>query len=107
MQKCDIYLQTSEIESFGNGVVEAQYCNIPAIVTDCGGPVELIKENKYGINIGKYDEDNVIQKGVKAVLDIIEKNIIFPNLEEKARKYDAANLEEQFLEPYNEYIRTN
>lgn len=104
-KKCDIYLHTSEIESFGNGVIEAQYCNLPAIVTDCGGPVKLIEMNKYGINIGKYNSDDVIKKGVNAVLKILDGEVKFGDLNHKARKYDAINLEEQFLEPYYECIK--
>ena len=104
ISKCDIYLQTSEIESFGNGVIEAQYCNIPAIVTDCGGPVELIENGKYGINIGRFDSEDVISNGVQAVLNILDKNIIFKGLHERTKRYDAVNLEKQFMEPYYEHI---
>lgn len=102
ISKCDIYLQTSEIESFGNGVVEAQYCNIPAIVTDCGGPVELIENGKYGVNIGSFNSKEVILNGVQAVLNILDENIIFHGLQERTQKYDALNLEKQFMEPYYE-----
>ena len=105
ISKCDIYLQTSEIESFGNGVIEAQYCNIPAIVTDCGGPVELIENGKYGINIGRFDSEEIISNGVQAVMNILDEKIIFKGLHERTKKYDALNLEEQFMEPYYEYIK--
>lgn len=107
LKKCDIYLHTSEIESFGNGVIEAQYCNLPAIVTDCGGPVKLIEKNKYGINIGKYNSTDVIKNGVNAVLKILDGEVKFGDFSYKARKYDAINLEEQFLEPYYECIKKN
>lgn len=107
ISKCDIYLQTSEIESFGNGVVEAQYCNIPAIVTDCGGPVELIENGKYGVNIGTYNSEEVISNGVQAVLNILDKKIMFHGLQERTQKYDALNLEKQFMEPYYECVKKN
>jgi glycosyltransferase, family 1 len=107
ISKCDIYLQTSEIESFGNGVVEAQYCNIPAIVTDCGGPVELIENGKYGVNIGSFNSEEVISNGVQAVLNILDKKIMFHGLQERTRKYDALNLEKQFMEPYYECTKKN
>lgn len=107
IKKCDIYLQTSEIESFGNGVIEAQYCNIPAIVTDCGGPVELIENGKYGVNIGAFNSEEVISNGVQAVLNILNKDIMFHGLQERTQKYDALNLERQFMEPYYEYTKKN
>ncbi len=104
---CSGYFQTSEIESFGNGVIEALYCNVPAIVTDCGGPVDIIEQDKFGINIGKFDDEKVITNGVQAVKDIVEKNKVFIGMREKALKYDAKNLEKQFLEPYYEYCKKN
>lgn len=107
IRKCDIYLQTSEIESFGNGVIEAQYCNVPAIVTDCGGPVELIENGKYGVNIGYFNSEDVISNGVQAVCNILDNKIIFDGLRERTKKYDAINLEKQFMEPYYECIKEN
>lgn len=104
---CDIYLQTSEIESFGNGVIEAQYCELPCIVTDCGGPIKLIEHNKYGVNIGKYNDKNIIKNGKEAVLKILNKEIEFENMKEQSLRYDAMHLEKQFMEPYYEYIKKN
>lgn len=98
--QCDIYMQTSEIESFGNGVIEAQLCNLPAIVTDCGGPVDLIRDGDFGINIGAYNSKNVIQNGVQAVKAILNGEKEFGLLSENAKKYDVVNLEKQFLAPY-------
>ncbi len=98
--QCDIYMQTSKIESFGNGVIEAQYCNLPAIVTDCGGPVDLICDEKFGVNIGAYDSKSVIENGVQAVKAILNGEKTFGSLCKNAKKYDVVNLEKQFLAPY-------
>lgn len=104
--RCKGLLLTSEVESFGNSVVEALLCGIPAIVTDCGGPVEIIEGDKYGVNIGRFDSKEVIENGRKAVIDILMDNIRFGDFGEKAKKYDAARLLGQFLLPYKE-IRRN
>lgn len=100
--QCNALLQTSEIESFGNSVVEALYCSLPVITTDCGGPVDIIEKSKYGINIGPYNGERVVGKGVEAVLKLLRKEITFTGMQQKAQKYIAENLEAQFMEPYYE-----
>lgn len=107
LECCNAYFQPSEVESFGNGVIEALYAQIPAIVTDCGGPVDIIDNGKYGINIGPYNSPDVIEKGVQAVLDIMQGKVKFEKMREKALHYDVLQLEEQFLEPYHECIKKN
>lgn len=97
---CKALLLTSEVESFGNSVVEALYCGIPAIVTDCGGPIEIIDNNIYGVNIGEYNNPDVIKIGKEAVLKILNCEISFGDFRKRAQKYDAVNLENQFLQPY-------
>lgn len=104
ISQCDVYMQTSEIESFGNGVIEAQMCDLPAIVTNCGGPVDLI-EDRFGINIGDFDDPNVVSNGVEAVCQIIENKRPFSGMKENAKRYNVANLEEQFFEPYKKLTR--
>ena len=47
---------------------------------------------------------DVISNGVQAVLNILDKNIIFKGLHERTKRYDALNLEKQFMEPYYEHI---
>lgn len=100
MEHCDIYMQTSEIESFGNGVIEAQTCDLPAIVTDCGGPVDLIGD-KFGVCIGRFDHPEVVKNGADAVRQMITKEVSFSGMRENSTRYNVANLEEQFFEPYH------
>ena len=107
MRGCSALLLTSEVESFGNVVVEALCCGVPVITTNCGGPVDIIEGDKYGIAIGTYDDPNVIDNGVRAILAILNGDKRFVNLKQKAERYDAANLENQFLEPYYEHIQKN
>ena len=107
MQHCVGYFQTSEIESFGNGVIDAMRCGVPSIVTECGGPIEIIEQGRYGISIGKWDSCDVIERGVAAAESILDRTREFDSMDQKARLYDAAYLEKQFLEPYYEYIKKN
>lgn len=107
MIQSDVFLHTATIEAFGNVIVEALYCNLPIVTTDCKGPVEIIENGKYGIVIGKSNEFNIEERGAKAILDIMQGKLEFDGMREKALQYDMLKLEEQFLEPYYEYIKKN
>jgi glycosyltransferase involved in cell wall biosynthesis len=50
-----VFLLTSDVEGFGNVLIEAMYYGLPVISTDCTGPVEVLKNGKYGIIIKKGD----------------------------------------------------
>lgn len=108
MIQSDMYLHTAEVEAFGNTVVEALYCNLPIITTNCVGPVEIIEENRYGIVIDNCNTAKQIEKkGAEAILDVLHHKKHFRGMKEKALQYDVQSLEEEFLEPYYEYIRRN
>lgn len=105
MIQSDVYLHTAELEAFGNVVVEALYCDLPVVTTSCIGPVEIIENERYGIVIGEIDDSQIVKKGAKAILDILCGQKVIKGMKEKALQYDMQDLEEDFLEPYYEYIK--
>lgn len=44
----DVYVLASRREAFGMAAVEAQATGLPAVVTDCGGPVEIVEPGETG-----------------------------------------------------------
>lgn len=48
LRNCDFFVLPSLRESFGVVLIEAMACGKPLIVTDCGGPTEIVNE-KIGI----------------------------------------------------------
>jgi L-malate glycosyltransferase len=48
LNKLDIYVALSRLESFGVAVLEASACAIPVVVADVGGLPEVVKNNKTG-----------------------------------------------------------
>ena len=46
---CNLYVQTSVYEGFGNALVEAIGCGVPVMAMDCtGAPKEIIEDNTIG-----------------------------------------------------------
>ncbi|HLO58104.1 MAG TPA: glycosyltransferase family 4 protein [Bacteroidales bacterium] len=50
---CDIYVQPSLSESLCRSVMEAMCLGVPCVVSDAGGLVELIEDNKSGLVVKK------------------------------------------------------
>ena len=97
MSQCHIYLHTCDREGFGNTVVEAMYANLPIITTDCGGPVDIIENGKYGICFGNGRDNNAAIRGAQAVIDILDNKISISNLKEKALTYSVDCVAERMI----------
>jgi glycosyltransferase involved in cell wall biosynthesis len=49
MAKCDVFVLASAWEGFGNVLVEALFCGLSIVATDCpSGPAEILKHGTYG-----------------------------------------------------------
>jgi glycosyltransferase involved in cell wall biosynthesis/predicted metal-dependent phosphoesterase TrpH len=53
----DIFVFPSTLDSFGGVVLEAQASSLPAIVTDMGGPSELVVHNRTGLVVPAGNPD--------------------------------------------------
>lgn len=54
---CDIFVFPSTTDTYGNSVLEAQAAGLPCIVTDSGGPQEIIVPGKSGLVVKGRDSD--------------------------------------------------
>ncbi|MGF1657115.1 MAG: glycosyltransferase [Verrucomicrobiales bacterium] len=52
----DVFAFPSTTDTFGNVLIEAQACGLPAVVSDQGGPCELIEEGVTGFITPALDE---------------------------------------------------
>ena len=55
----DIFVFPSTTDTFGNVIIEAQACGVPVIVSDSGGPKELVENNKTGLVTKSHDVDDL------------------------------------------------
>jgi len=56
----DAFVFPSKSDTFGNVVLEAQACGLPAIVVDRGGPPELVRHHGSGIVVESDDPESLL-----------------------------------------------
>ncbi len=54
----DVFVFPSTTDTFGNVILEAQASGLPVIVSDLGGPKELVEDGKTGIVTKAHDADD-------------------------------------------------
>lgn len=65
---CDLFVFPSITDTFGMVVLEAQACSLPAVVSDVGGPQEVILNGETGVVL----EHNNHQKWTKEISKIVD-----------------------------------
>jgi N-acetyl-alpha-D-glucosaminyl L-malate synthase BshA len=84
----DVFLLTSELESFGLAALEAMACGVPVVSTNVGGLPEVIEDGKSGfmVNVGN----------VKAMADFALRLIKNPNLWNEVSKNSINRAKDSF-----------
>jgi glycosyltransferase involved in cell wall biosynthesis len=54
----DIFVFPSTTDTFGNVIIEAQASGVPVIVSDAGGPKELVEDKANGLITRSHDVDD-------------------------------------------------
>ncbi|MDZ4177876.1 MAG: glycosyltransferase [Coriobacteriia bacterium] len=68
---CDLMLFPSTTDTFGMAVLEAQACGVPALVTDVGGPKEIVVDGQSGFVLGSRDHEAWVLAAVQ-MLSLVE-----------------------------------
>jgi glycosyltransferase involved in cell wall biosynthesis len=82
----DVFVFPSTTDTYGNSVLEAQASGLPAIVSDEGGPKEIIAPGKTGIVLPGYD----IPAWTKAMRDLLVHSDKRLQMASAARAHTAA-----------------
>ena len=62
MRRCSLYVLSSKYEGLPTVLVEALYCGMPVISTDCpNGPREILADGKYGMLVPVGDIPSMVQ----------------------------------------------
>ena len=51
----DVFVFPSTTDTFGNVILEAQACGLPVVVSDSGGPKELVEDRANGLVTKSHD----------------------------------------------------
>jgi glycosyltransferase involved in cell wall biosynthesis len=68
----DLLVYPSNTDTFGMTVLEAQSCGLPALVTDIGGPREIVINNRSGFVISSNKVSDWVDK-INEIFEMIEK----------------------------------
>ncbi len=77
----DIFVFPSTTDTYGNSVLEAQASGLPAIVTDMGGPQEIIRPGETGLTYHGRDAADLTRK----ILDLADDESRRKAMAQKAR----------------------
>jgi glycosyltransferase involved in cell wall biosynthesis len=100
MRSADAFVLSSAVETFGLVVAEAQSVGLPAVVTECGGPEDIVSEST-GLRV---PPDNVAQLG-RALGEMYEFRTDWARRasairESSRRKFDSAAVAARILSCY-------
>jgi len=56
----DIFVFPSTTDTFGNVILEAQACGLPVVVSDSGGPKELVEDKSNGLITKSHDVEDLL-----------------------------------------------
>lgn len=100
MASAKVLVLTSDAEGFGNVLVEALYCGISIVSTDCGGPSDVLGDNEYGSIVPIGDVD-AMARAMGAELDHPRD----PRTQrERALHFSPRRIATQFLQTANDTV---
>ncbi len=104
MASCDLFVLTSENESFGLAALEAMACGVPVVSTDAGGLSEV---NLHGISglLSPVGDVEAMTFNARAILnDEATYQRYREGALEQARRFDLHNVLPRYVDLYNEVV---
>jgi glycosyltransferase involved in cell wall biosynthesis len=93
MAHASLFVLPSRWEGLPTVLVEALYCGVPTVATNCpSGPREILRDGKYGKLVPMGDVDSMAE----AILATLKGNAIFPPLE-SWQPYELDTIVNQYL----------
>lgn len=93
IKSCSICISPTLIESFGMAILEANFCNLPAVVFDVGGTSEVIENGKNGYLVPYLDIEQLVDKSQM----ILNKEVEIRALSHVKKRFDQDLILKQYL----------
>ena len=100
----DLFLMTSEKESFGLAALEAMACEVPVISTNAGGLPELNKNGSSGFVCEVGDVDGMVKKAIH-ILDNDHLEQFKQGARERAEEFDVNMILQRYEDYYLSVIK--
>lgn len=101
-ESSSILVLPSRSEGFGMVLIEAMECGVPCVSFDCpSGPGDIISDGLDGYLIPELDTVEMEEKLKKLMTDEILRNEMGRNAKEKAEKYSASEIVQEWDELFN------
>ena len=90
-RRSHLFLFPSATDTFGRVVLEAQACGLPVVVSDAGGPRELILDGKTGL-VAKAGDRADWEDKIERVLNMMEHSpLLYQKMKENAHTHVTKN----------------
>jgi glycosyltransferase involved in cell wall biosynthesis/predicted metal-dependent phosphoesterase TrpH len=77
----DLFVFPSTTDTFGNVILEAQACGLPVVVSDSGGPKELVEDKVNGLITKSHD----VEDFTRAIRALVTDSVLRERMGESAR----------------------
>ena len=102
----DIFVNSSNVESFGVNIVEAMACELPVVATPCPGPKEVIDNGITGIVLKDWDENELADELIKLVENpTLRIKYGKAGREKVLREYDWSQNVETLIKVYKQVVK--
>ena len=103
----DLFILTSETESFGLAALEAMAAKVPVISTNSGGLPEVNKNGVSGYMSNVGDVDDMAKNAISILKDDATLAKFKTNAYEQAKKFDIAKILPLYENLYSEVLKKN
>lgn len=95
-KQADCFVLSSRWEGFGNVIVEALSAGTPVISTACGGPQDILQNNKYGVLVNKDNQEDLSQAMLQQIAGKVSFDTVL--LKQRAEEFTVTNKAKEYLE---------
>lgn len=91
LARADLFVFPSNTDTFGMAVLEAQACGLPCLVSDTGGPQEIIIKDETGFSVAARDPEVWADRIEQIMLQKASEPARYETMRHAARKNVLAN----------------
>lgn len=102
----DIFVNSSNVESFGVNIVEAMACELPVVATPCPGPKEVIDNGVTGVVLKDWNHEELAEELIKLVENpALREKYGKAGREKVLREYDWSKNVETLINVYHQVAK--